>query len=655
MNLLLSLLLCIAMAVSGTAPLPAQSAEANEWIISNVTVGDGYEYITLDEQLVLGGSVCADEAMLRMQILSGDQVMLPAAMVLNGEALVLSFGSCKNAYSIKNDMIWELAEMTEEDALLFAQGEDLFMSLGSMLAKLRNREYAELLIARTEAADLQLPAQEKAAEAEIDGALYPAKHRSGEYSDADLMRALDSLDCTDLPELELLLDTLAQFACDLEGVDPEKGFAGLAERYAADADALNTTSFEELTAEAEGLSYAAGQSITRDAGGSILSTQSSEYISRPEGTRLRLQMSGTAETDYGEISGATPTDGPEKLQTTRMDAEIGITGPLDAPLSVEIDGEYSALTDYSFSTQKDGRETRFIQTYENRLAFDFGASKNAGLWAAVLNLREDIISDRGYESDRLREQESLEMKIGCTENRIGGETVRSIVIEIASGHDTLYLSFDLLHRKVAAADPMEGLTPMEIDLNGESMTPADLSLMSDVMSLSGSAMLLSAQEDVMTAGMLLDNFGYESYTEMESLDQAREYFDMPWPDYTPPAGYVLDSICNPDNSTDRIELYYWSEAEQEAMLLTYSDFRGRAPYSGLDEDALAKGPIVKTDVVDGLIYSIDVYTPQVHVNIATEGVRPEMMDSILQGLDIVPLYMDEAELAEYLESQKGRL
>lgn len=635
MNLLLAFILSLVMAVSGVAPLPAQSATATEWTVSNVHIGDGTNYVRLDEQLVLTASACAGGVSLQMKVLSGDQVMLPAALSLDNEKLLLSFGSCSNVYSFDNDGLTDFAELSEEDAQIFDIGTDFLMGIGSMAAKLRDLEYMDQMVQRLDAAEDPDSRRERDAEVEFEGALYPAKHISREYTDADLMRDLARVDCTDMPELKLLLDSMAQVVCYMEGVDPEKGYLGLAERYEAEPDELLTTFFEEI--QAEGIDYTASRSHVKDAEGRVVTEQSNEYYFGKDGAFLHLNMKDTT----------------DEVQTG-LDAQLNITGPLEAPVQVDLDGRIGVLTDYSYQTQKDGKETKFIRTEDDSVEFDLYASNNAGVWSGVLNLGFDQVYDRGYESDRHREQESVDMKIGCTESRIAGDLMRSFVLEAESGFDAFYLSFDLLEKKLPFADPMEGRTLYEIDLEEESMTPQMLALMADAMSFSGSAMLLGAQPDIMEAGLLLDNIGYAEYEELDNIEEAKKYLGVPLPEYTPPAGYVLDSIRQYWGLGD-LDFCYWSEAEQKSIVVTYKDFRGMLPYSGLDEAKLKKGPIVQAQIENGLISYVDVYTPQVHVCISTDGVRAEMMESLLSGLDIVPLYKDEAELAEYFESQKGKL
>ena len=637
MNLLLAFILSVVMAVSGVAPLPAQSETATEWTLSNVLIGDGTEFVQLDKQLVLTASACAGGATLQMKVLNGDQVMLPASASLTNEKLLLSFGSGNNAYSFDNEMIMGYAEFSEEEEQLFDIGTDFMLSLGAVAAKLRDKDYMEQLGERLTAAEDKTTIREKDTEVDIDGVLYPGKYITREYTDADSMLEMKNVDCTDMPELEALMNSLAQVLCCMEEIDPEKGFSGLAELYASDPDLVRINTSETVTAEADGVDYTATRTVVKDAEGNIISRDDSDFLVRDESALFRIHSDSTLDEE-----------------STVIEADLSVTGPLDAPVKVDLTGKLGVRTDYSYDTEKDGRQTRFIRTAEDRVEFDLAASSNAGLWSGSLNLGFDQISERGYESDRFREQESAHLTIGCTENRIGGDLLRSYVLEAAMDSDMLYLSFDVLEKKVPCSDPMEGLTLYEIDLADESMTPQNLALMADVMSFSGSAMLLGAQPDVMSASVLLDELNYADYEELDSIEEAREYLGVPLPEYTPPAGYALDSIRKYWDLGD-LDFCYWSEAEQKSIVVTYTDFRGELPYSGLDEEKLKKGPIVQAKVEDGLIYYVDVYTPEVHVCIAADGVRAEMLETLLAGLDVVPLYMDEAELAEYRESQKSKL
>ena len=57
MNIILSIILCFAMAIGGTAQLPAQPESMGRWTIYNLTVSNGEQSASLYEKAVLRGAV----------------------------------------------------------------------------------------------------------------------------------------------------------------------------------------------------------------------------------------------------------------------------------------------------------------------------------------------------------------------------------------------------------------------------------------------------------------------------------------------------------------------------------------------------------------------------------------------------------------------
>lgn len=635
MNLILSIILCIAMAAGGAAQLPAEPEAMSEWIVSNVTVSEGEQSVTLDKEAVLRGAVSENEALFNFHINSGDSVMLPMAAKLDADELLLSFGSGTRAYGFSDELIVQEGELTEEDVALMDELSAFFMDLGVLLAKVQDTEYSDKISERISAIDEKFYSEPKAAEVEIDGVLYTGEYRQGEYRDQDVYGMLDEIDCSDLPELEAVLDDLLKFLCDMEeGMDAEKGYAGLTERYLVDVDATTGENVCEITTvEQDDMDYTKTVTTASDEETGYESFSSTEMIARSDSAQFNLYSRDQTEDSIMEIGLKGDGVGEDTLEA------------LDAQLSLRLMKDYSAPVEWS------EEEIEYIYTREATVNATIKVGVEDGLWSVDLDVDGMDTTTKGYADDYLQEEQPFELHFGMTERRSeAGELIRSFSIE----EDALKLSFDLLSRECELEDPFADMQSYAVDLENEK-DPSLMLISADVMMLSSQAMLLSAQDDVIAVSELLEKLDPRSqYTPLESLEEAQERFEAPMPAFTPPDGYELEEIEISEDG-DNVDCYYWSATAGKSIVVSYYDFRGKAKYDGLDEEALAKGPIVHSEVTDGRVEYIDVYTPEVNVFFTVDNITLAEMENLLSRLDVVSLYMDEDDIAAKQEASKRKL
>lgn len=636
MNLILSIILCIAMAAGGVTQFPAEPESMSEWIISNVTVSAGEQSVTLDKEAVLRSAVSENDALLSFHINSGDSVMLPMAAKFDADELLLSFGSGMRAYAFSNELIMQESELTEEDIALLDELSAFFMDLGVLLVKAQDPEYSNRISECVMTIDEEFYGEAKAVEVEIDGTLYTGEYRRSEYKDQEMLGALDKIDCSDLPELEAVLDGLLKFLCDLEGVDAEKGYAGLMERYLADATEGENIS-EITTVKQDDLDYTKTVTAVSDEENGHENFDSTEIIIRPENIQFNAYS---------------------RAQTEDLIMEIGLKGEgvgedaleeMDAQLSFRMVSDYSAPVEWS------EEEIEFIYTEEEAMNVAIKASVENGLWSVNLDVDGVDTTTRGYEDDYLQEEQPYEFHVAMTEHRSAqDELIRSFSFEELLAEDTLKLSFDLLSRKCDVEDPFADMQSYAVNLENET-DPSLMLISADAMMLSSQAMLLSAQDDVIAASKLLESFDASAqYTQLDSLEEAQELFEAPMPTFTPPDGYELEEIEISEDGSN-VDCYYWSATAGKSIIVSYYDFRDQAKYSGLDEAALAKGPIVHSEVTDGCVKYIDVYTPEVNVFFTVDNITLAEMENLLSRLDVVSLYMDEDDIAAKQEASKRKL
>ena len=636
MNIFLSIILCIAMAVGGTANLPAQKETSDVWTVSNVVISDGKETVTLDKTLVLRSAVGAEDAALQLEIFSGDTLMLPVSASLSADEMKICFGLGKQAYSISNDVIFEAGEMTGEDADILDKASVLMMDLGRFMAKLHEPGYIDEVDERLSRAESFIYTENKFTEVEIDGMLYPAQYRKGAYDDMSMLKVLDELDSSGMPELEALIGSTAELLSISAGVESGKGFAGLMERMRVDEDEMAETAIEEVSMEQDGLEYYSSVSRAADETEKLSCTDYTEVIARDGSTRVRMRREEMMDKD-----------------TAGADIAVEISGAPEAPEALNASAEIVIFEDFSHPVDWSEEELIYLCTDETRMNIGLACTKQNGLWTSKLDAGGSVVSSYGYEDDNISKEFPLEMHFSCTESGDAENPLRSFALNIAADGKALNLSFDLSRAEESWIDPMAGLEVYPIDLDDDG--PAMRKMTADIMAISGSLMMLGAQEDIMGAAEILENIsGDGEYFEVQSHGEAEEKMGLKLPVFTPPAGYELDSIEIAEDLSCA-DFYYWSGIEEDYILISCNDFREMAPYSGLNMEALEKGTVVQTEIEDGIAYAINVYTSKLHIVISTDGVRANEIEGLLKGLDIAPLFMSDAELAALEEAGRREL
>jgi len=638
MNFFLSVILCIAMAVGGTAQLPAQPETMARWTLYNLTIGNGEESASLHEKAVLRSAVSQDAAQLQFHINNGGSQVLPVALNLDAENILFSFGTGARAYSLNYDALLEASEVEKEEIEFMDHVSTFMLDLGRLLALMQDPEQAKKVDSAIDSLDEGLLTETKGAEAVIDGVLYPAQYRRGSYNDLSFLEALQEAQQTGVDELDALLRSIADIICLTEGVDTEKGYAGLLERFSVDADEMLETTVETITMEQDGLKYEWSETSASDEEIEYSMQNTTEHIERPDGADFKSQLRNI--------------NGKNRMA---LDARIHTDGPSEAPHAMELTANFRMEDDYSAPVEWSEEELIYICIETTAMDVRLQIENADGQPKTVLDVQGYAAIDKGYEGDMIHEEEPFELHFECIESEAANdEHVYSCSMDLPVGKDTLSLSFDLLRSSEAYADAFGEMPVYELDLADEN-SAAQTMLMSDVMAFSGNLMLLNAQDDVMAASKVLQNLQrYGEFVEMDGIDAAREAFAAPIPDFVPPAGYELDIVeMAADGSC--VDCYYWSAAKSEYLLVSFYDFRGKARYEGMDEAALEKGTIVHSEVVDGVIHYMDVYTTDVHVCFSTGGISATEADQLLKGLDIVSLYLDEAEIQARRDASKSKL
>ena len=217
MNFFLSIILCIAMAASGTASLPAQPESMTRWTLHNLTIGNGGQSVSLYNKAVLRSAVSEDAAQLQFYINNGGEQALPVAVGVDEESIMMSFGMGTRAYSINYDALMEAAEIEEADLEFIDQFSAFLLDLGRLLALMDDPAQAQRVSAAFDGVYEGFYGEAKLAEVELDGVLYPAEYRKGIYNDMNLLKGLQDMGPSGIAELDAVMKGLVDMLCLAEG------------------------------------------------------------------------------------------------------------------------------------------------------------------------------------------------------------------------------------------------------------------------------------------------------------------------------------------------------------------------------------------------------------------------------------------------------
>lgn len=552
LNLLLSLLVCAALSVSGVSALPATPETATTTTIRNVTVGLDGSSVTLNPELEFVAAIGQNQALAHFEIRSGEDVLLPMSLELEADRARFALMNSGRAYAITDNELLGMAfdgasgKEIEQVKTVLNGLANIYYADGAMTTMLRDEELSERFCAAVlENWCAQTGADARETEVEIDGESYPARtielHADMEELVAAVDAAAGSQDAEVAAVSRLVLEMLNQ-ARALSGSLTDgfnlSGISPLALNEAGEAVPLTSTlpaaggssdaradSFlpnlefdvELLLAEGEAVAYVKADAVIRDL--DDISEQHLCYETTQRGDVTLLNYS------------VQETSGSEK---TTMEIRGDITDVMETSAALNL--TYSAEAGGTFG--KDGRISVSGSVCgsvgeENDLRLDMEVKQEETLLGSAAARYADAVAADG--------------------TRNGHAELALSIADEKDPHD-LSLSFDIDRAKSAPVDDFADL--QELSLGDESGNGVAL-LRLELLGLAANAATLSAEESVLQLQELFregfafrwsgvtrvdQNTEYVNMYEADSVEDAAKVFEGRIPAFTPPTAYELDVI-----------------------------------------------------------------------------------------------------------------
>lgn len=551
MNMILSIIVCIAMLCSGTGSLPAQPETATTWTVRNLTIGDDSGSVTLAPEARFTTAIGSERAQLHFEIANGEQILMPVSGEITADGARFALGDSGNAYTISDETLAEVMDLDEADAQLMDAFLKFFKDYSALLDKTANDEtyaleYSDEAMAILLAAGDAAPEE---TEVEIDGTVYPAQRIRIDLDIPALLNMLDAMRSCGIPELEALMADcveLFNLAMAEEGGEPFTSFADL-------ADEIGETDFSypiDLTTVVQDDFFYEKMDLSMQLEDEVALQASVEGVTRGDETDMTMNMTvGADET------------------TMNYDIDMQMTGPMNAPEKIHMDYAIRMQNNYTYDYDEGEGEEAITHSVESRseavvrMVLDGGTVD--GLENMTLNVTTDVLnssSTDGEEDYSYSENIAFDLK---SEERAEADGSVTAAVSMTFGVDgeTGMISFDLNRAEGAPVDYFEGATEYAITAFGDAEDPAYTMLAADALNFSADAMTLAADESVIE---LMQLFGMEPEAEAEdadiesydtqadsvtvtSFEEAAAIFEGDLPDYTTPEGYELAEITvSPD-------------------------------------------------------------------------------------------------------------
>lgn len=589
MNLILSIFLCLAMALGGAAELPAEPESATTWTLRNVAVeADGEEYLLAPEAR-LTAAIGENRATARFAVQSGEKELLPVAAEVSKDALRLSFGAGERVYELSEASLMQRVEdmsfMEVSPELLDAAG-DLFLSYGRMLGALSDPEAAqEYSAAVLQALINTCAAGTEPAQVELDGATLEGQRISLRIAPQNIAPLFDALRETGIPGLNDYLQALLAIGNLADGTN----YQSLSERFAnadvgnfalpmtitaAQGDGVSCVK-EELNFSQDGMAMAASvEAVTRDTHTEEALTLS---LQTPDGTSAQCDFSGTF---TGPAAAHDGMNGQFDFTVTQPDGEYARTAILRMTMDADTsDGLGGGSVSWDFTASEDGETS--------------GSDAHARFSVDWAGRREDDGS-------------------------------ATWAVEIAGGDEgAAKLRFELNRAAGAFESPFEDMETFEIDpeLLGDAEPGAEDMMLLSALGLDASQMALDASQLAAEPSVkaLVEHFeqsceaeddydyGEVDYAlrDVATLEEAAEIYQGDIPDYAPPAGWERTELSA---SPSYLRQVFENPETGKSFVLGAADFMNPwYAYTG-GELAIAEDPIVTVMSYDGSINSATVST-----------------------------------------------
>lgn len=641
MNMILSMIVCLAMAFSGTAALPAVPETATTVTIRNITLDNGEESVTLAPEARITAALGAEEADLHFEIVTNDLTILPASGKLTADGVQFMLGKSGRSYTVTEDTLMQLMGMDTADMQELASFVDLYKDYCAVLTKVTRDPEFDDKVQKNITKVLGRAGEISEIEIDIDGAIYPAQQIECDITPAVVLEMLDRLSNCNYPEIEAMMAKVKEFVAAEEGVEFEK-FAELAEGM-EDAESFPMTI---ITAKQDDFAYESAYTSFSDPESGMEISVDAETLTRGENTVLGMSM----------------TMGDD---TTAMTYELQgeITGPLENPTAMDLTYGIYAGNEYVYEAEAEGEED-YYSSDEMTAFMNMAWEKADGLQNMQYSMMVDTYNESGYGTDLEGYGESYSIDASCAETlEEDGSVTASWKIALGMGETPWTVSFDINTVEGAAEDFFAGSTVYDLtaealdgtDEGNEAMTALGM----DTMAFISETYALFADESVVSLIEMFDGMmayegeevtlveesedGYEDYEEdydmadagemsvVKSFDEATAVFKGQIPEFTAPEGYALDEIIVDEYTLDA---YFSGEnGSFDMMTYDYSGYEFPGYYTLVDGALVSLGnDLVEIDEYDGIIGSATITREDGQVYFYFTDMDRAEVEAVLAGL-----------------------
>lgn len=590
MNVILSLVLCLAMLLGGGSKLPAEPETATTWTVRSAVLTLGDESVALAPEARLSLAAGAERAAMHFEFGDGEQVRMPLSLEAAPDALRFALSDAGRAYNLSAEELEKLfyemngiptdGEMMEIlSGYIYGYGALMASMLHDPAGMRRHREELTRLLFE------RCATLEGETEVEIGGQSYPAQ-KFRLKSDSAMLDALRECDWAELADfLNSTLDLL-NYSAGASAGSFEEFYTSSAGEQAAQAMAampellLNVCETEEFTYFGyDGMEFQSGANP-----GFQLETRKAESILRPEGAtaeadlaftvgdlRIEIALTEALAGDPYAPDGAHLTCGLRFVpQDESGDAPLEANLRFDAVKDAE--GKFSGALRIQPPTEIDGAA----------LPFD---TEVGGKFSDALSIE---IDGAALPFDEL----TLAFAPGSEDGATSISLTATDAGEIFAG-----LGFEVLRSEAAPADYFEGAQMYDFaveDLDTESVSPLVLALMADSTQLALDGATLLRDPSVQAAGELIQRFYAEmvasreeeeeeeetGYVTVATPEEADAIYEGELPAYQPPEGYALTQI---KVLPDEARLYYATAEGERSFRIDIDEWHYQTDYYVFDE------------------------------------------------------------------------
>ena len=546
-NFILSIFLCFALALGGTAGLPAEPETATTWTIRNVTLSDGTDSVTLNPAVKITTAVGAEQAALRFEIDREGDTLLPMAAKVTPDAITFALSDGGRAYTVTEDTLLKMGALNEEDIQILTVVSDAITSYGALIGVVSSGSEEALAYSQkvTEILLETCGGEFVPVEIEVEGQTLSAQQTVVTLTYESAFALLDALRTCGIPELDAYLDAYLQLINYMADTDYADFSSLAADLYEEDLDEFNFPMTITM-AEEDGLEYALVECT---------------FAVQDEAAMV-LREEVVAREDETSIDAVITLEGVDEISLDYV-VSCQLTGPRTAPTAVHMNYDMVMETPV-YSEDGDG----IPETQRAEMHMLLEAVTEDELTNASLSIAFDMGDENGVIGLSSAERPEDD-----------GSVTQEVMIIAVDSEDQIGISFEINRAEAAYEDFFAGAEIFEIDESTfdddfDEISPAQMALISDVILLDSDAKQLASDESILAIGRwgaagddIVPDYGDE-YADVETLEQAAEIYDGTLPNFTPPEGFELTSI---DADEYYVDLEYASEnAGFELSVYSYS-------------------------------------------------------------------------------------